>query len=105
MLIVLPAPAAVPHPPATGHLLVLRSVARPTVCVTVPTVLDGHIDAAVDEELHRLVAPVEDQMVQDARWLMGVPPGVEIRAVREEEVRHVEVTVDDGKGECGVENL
>ena len=44
-------------------------------------------------------------MVQDARWLMRVPVGVDIGAVFEEEVRHVEVTVDDGPGERGVENL
>ena len=50
------------------------------------------------------MASVEDQMVQDARRLMGAPPGVDIRAVREEEVRHVEVTVDDGPGERGIQN-
>ena len=44
-------------------------------------------------------------MVQDARRLMGVPVGVDVRAVLEEEVRHVEVTVDDGKGERRVEHL
>jgi len=36
---------------------------------------------------------------------MGVPPGVDIRAVCEEKVRHVEVTVDDGESERHVENL
>ena len=44
-------------------------------------------------------------MVQDARRLMGVPPGVDIRAVSEEEVRHIEVSVDDRKGERCVEHL
>ena len=43
-------------------------------------------------------------MVQDARRLMGVPLGVDICAVLEQEVRHVEVAVDDGPGERGVEN-
>lgn len=43
-----------------SHLLVLRGVERPTLCSTVPTVvLDGHIDAALDEESHRLVVPME----------------------------------------------
>src|SRR5207247_4176077 len=89
-----------------SHLLVLRAVARPTLCRTVPTVvLDGHIDAAVDEESHRLVVSVEDQVVQDARWLMGVPRRIDSGAVLEEEVRHVEVTVEDGQGERRVENL
>ena len=88
------------------HLLVLLAVARPTLCSAVPAVvLDGHVDAAVDEELHRLVVPVKDQMVQDARRLMGVPGGVDVGAVLEEEVRHVEVTVDDGPGERRVEHL
>ena len=44
-------------------------------------------------------------MVQDARRLMGVPTGVDIRAVLEEEVGNVELTVDDGKGERSVEHL
>ena len=89
-----------------SHLLVLLAVERPTLCGTVPAVvLDGHVDATVDEESHRVVGAVEDQVVQDARRLMGVPGGVDIGAVLEEEVRHVEVTVDNGKGERRVEHL
>src|SRR4029453_4504074 len=82
-----------------SHLLVLLAVERPTLCRTVPpVVLDGHVDATVDEESHRVVVSVEDQVVQDARRLMGVPPRIDVRAVVEKEVRHVEVTVYDGKG-------
>src|SRR5256885_11691086 len=90
-----------------GHLLVALAVARPTNCVTVPTVvLDGHVDAAVDEELHRLVrVRQEDQMVQDARRLVRVPIGADVCAVLEQEIRDVEVTVDDGPGERRVENV
>ena len=44
-------------------------------------------------------------MVQDARRLMRVPVGVDVCAVLEQEVRHVEVAVDDGQGERHVENL
>jgi hypothetical protein len=49
----------------------------------------GYIDAdaAVDEESHRVVVPLKDHLVQDARRLMGAPPGVDICAVIEEEVR------------------
>src|SRR4029453_1697233 len=66
-----------------SHLLVLLAVERPTLCSTVPAVvLDGHVDATVDEESHRLVVVLEHQMVQDARRLMGVPIGVDICAVR-----------------------
>ncbi|RPI54584.1 MAG: hypothetical protein EHM55_10430 [Acidobacteria bacterium] len=36
---------------------------------------------------------------------MGVPVGVDVCAVLEQEVRHVEVAVDDGKGERHVEHL
>src|SRR5688500_7503350 len=73
------------------HLLVVRGVPRPTLCRAVPTiVLDGHIDAVVDEELHRLVVRMKDQFVQDARRLMGAPRGVDVGAVRQQEVRHVE---------------
>src|SRR4030095_3356988 len=65
---------------------------------TVPAVvLDGHVDATVDEEPHRVVVVLKDQMVEDARRLMGVPVGVDIGSVCGEEGRHVEVTVDDGK--------
>src|SRR5947209_18349912 len=51
-----------------GHRLVLRGVTRPTLCGSVPTVVpDGHIDAAIDEESHRLVILVKtSQLVQDA---------------------------------------
>src|SRR5207249_2230699 len=54
------------------HLLVVIAVARPTDCVTVPPViLDGHVNAAVDDELHRLVrVRQEDEMEQDARRLV-----------------------------------
>src|SRR5262245_38210831 len=39
-----------------GHLLVVAAVARRTRRVAAPTViLDRHVDAAVDEVLHRLV--------------------------------------------------
>src|SRR5262245_10863321 len=65
-----------------GHLFVIRGVARPALRGRVPTViLNGHVDAAVDEELHRLVVPVPHQLVQDARRLMGAPGRVDVRAV------------------------
>src|SRR4029453_527843 len=65
-------PLAVRFLQPLGHLVVLLAVERPTLCRAVPAVvLDGHVDAAVDEESHRLVVPrKEDQMVQDARWFM-----------------------------------
>ena len=44
-------------------------------------------------------------MVQDARRLVRVPIGVDVCAVLEQEISDVEVTVDDGPGERGVENL
>src|SRR5207249_7441549 len=38
-----------------SHLLVLLAVERPTLCSTVPAVVrDGHVDAAIDEESHRV---------------------------------------------------
>ena len=95
---------------SSSHCAIFSSfvaVARPTRCGTVPTVvLDGHVDAAVDEELHRLVrVRQEDEMVQDARRLVRAPIGVDVCAVLEQEVRHVEVAVDDGKGERHIEHL
>jgi hypothetical protein len=36
---------------------------------------------------------------------MGVPVGVDVCAVLEQEVRHVEMAVDDGKGERHIEHL
>jgi hypothetical protein len=42
-------------------------------------------------------------MVQDARRLVRVPVGVDVCAVLEQEVRHVEMTVDDGIGERRVD--
>ena len=88
-----------------GHRLIPQRVARPSRRGAVPAVIpDRQVDAAVDEELHRLVrVRQEDQMVQDARRLMRIPAGVDICAVFEEEIRHVEVTVDDGPGERRIE--
>src|SRR5688572_20249983 len=57
-----------------GHLLVLCGVERPALCRPVPTViLDGHVDAAVDEELHGFVIFVPHQLMQDAGGLMRAP--------------------------------
>src|ERR1041385_739669 len=54
------------------HFLVMRSVVCPTLGGTVPTIiLDGHIDASVDEELHGLVIGVKHQLMQDAGGLVG----------------------------------
>src|SRR5262245_40610810 len=99
----LPLPFRILQP--LSHLLVLHGVQRPASCSTIPTVVpDGHVDAVVDDESHRVVVlfSQEDQMVQDARRLMRVPVGVDVCAVLEEEIRHVVVTVDDGEGERGV---
>src|SRR5947208_17005447 len=72
------------------HLLVVRGVARPALCSGIPSVvLDGHVDAAVDEELHRLVVPMPDELVQDARRLVGAPRGVDIGTGLEEKISHV----------------
>ena len=78
-----------------SHLLVVRGVARPALRRRIPSVvLDGHVDATVDEELHRLVRiRQEDQMVQDARRLVRVPIGADVCAMVDQEVRDVEVTV------------
>src|SRR5438445_12905693 len=90
-----------------SHLLVLCGMERPAPCRGVPTVvLDGHVNAAVDDESHRLVGVrQEHQAVQQARRLVRVPIGVDVCAVLEEEVRHVEVTIDDGPGERRIDNM
>src|SRR2546425_13295103 len=81
-----------------GHLLVLCGVERPAPCRGVPTVvLDGHVDAAVDEESHRLVrVRQEHQAVQQARRLVRGPICVDVCAVLEEGVRHVAGTIAYG---------
>ena len=64
------------------------------------------VDAVVDEVSHRrVVVRQEDQMVQDARGFVGVPVGVDVRAVLEQEVRYVEVAVNDRKSERYVQHL
>src|SRR5688500_213767 len=89
------------------YLFVAEGVARPPRRSAPPAViLDRQVDAAVDKELHPLTrVRQEDEMVQDARGLVRVPVGADVGAVCEQEVRHVEMTVDDGPGERGVENL
>src|ERR1700724_2357501 len=65
-----------------GHLFVICSVTRPALRSTIPTVVfDGHINAAVDEELHRLIVSVPDELVEDACRLMGTPGRVNVRSV------------------------
>src|SRR5260370_32154400 len=89
-----------------SHLLVIRGVQCPPLCRAVPAVVpDLHVDAAVDEELHGRVVRVKDELVQDARRLMGAPGGVDVCAVVEQEVSHVEVVVDDGPCERHVEHV
>src|SRR6185503_13506368 len=90
-----------------SHLLVVVADAGPTDGVPVPTVVpDSHVDAAVDEELHRLVrVRQEDEVVEDARRLVRVPIGVDVCAVLEQVVCDGEMTVDDGPRERGVENM
>src|SRR5438045_6531619 len=62
-----------------GHLFVICSVTRPALRSTIPAVVfDGHINAAVDEELHRLIVSVPDEFVQDACWLMRTPSRVDV---------------------------
>jgi hypothetical protein len=43
--------------------------------------------------------------MKDAGWLVGVPIRVDVRAVLEQKVRDVKVTIDDAPGERGVEHL
>src|SRR6185503_12952052 len=65
------------------HFLIALPISRPSSRVAIPAVvLDGHVDAAIDEELHRLVVVLENQRVQDARRLVGVPSRVDVRAMR-----------------------
>jgi hypothetical protein len=44
-------------------------------------------------------------MVQDARRLVRVPIGADVCALLEQEVRDVEVTVDDGPRERRIDNM
>ena len=48
---------------------------------------------------------MKDQLVQDARRLMGAPAGVDVCAVLEKEVGNLEVVVDDRPGERHVEHV
>ena len=79
------------------HLLVLHSVRCPTLGGRAPAVIDdGHVDAAVDEELHGFVIFVEiHQLMQDAGGLMGTPVRVDIGPVTEKKVGDLEVVVED----------
>ncbi len=87
------------------QLLVIRGVTRPALRGRIPTiVLDLRIDAAIDQELHRLVVPVPDEFVQNAGRLMRTPGRIDVRAVLKQEVGHLEVVVDDGPGERHVEH-
>ena len=68
------------------HLLVVGAVPCPTLRGAVPAVvLDGHVDAAIDQETHRLVVLSEHQLVQQTRRLVRAPVGIDVRAACEEE--------------------
>src|SRR5580692_10942409 len=88
-----------------GHLLVLHSVRCPTLGGRAPAIIDDrHVDAAIDEELHRFVIFVGIyQLMQDAGGLMGAPVRVDIGPVTEKKVGDLEVVVEDRPGERGVE--
>src|SRR5260370_8084924 len=87
------------------ELLVFRGDTCPTLGGGAPPIIpDRHVDAAIDEELHGLVVFVPHQFMQDAGWLMGAPVRIDIGAVCEKKVGDLEVVVEDGPRERGVEN-
>jgi hypothetical protein len=60
-----------------------------------PIVLDRHIDASVDEELHSLIVTATDgELVQDACRLVRTPSRVDVRAVLEQKVGYGEMMLD-----------
>ena len=78
------------------HLLVLHSVRCPTLGGRAPAIIDDrHVDAAIDEELHRFVIFVPHQLMQDAGRLVGAPVRVDIGSVPEKKVGDLEVVVED----------
>src|SRR6516165_3410236 len=61
------------------HLLVFRCVIGPTLGRSAPAIIDDrHVDAAVDEELHRFVILVPHQLMQDAGGLVAAPARIDI---------------------------
>lgn len=61
---------------------------RPTLGGTAPAIIvDCHVDAAVDEELHGLVILVPHQLMQDAGGFMGDPVSADIGPVPEKSRR------------------
>ena len=87
------------------QLLVFRGDTGPTLGGSVPAIIeDGHVDAAIDEELHGLVVFVPHQFMQDAGRLMLAPVRIDIGAVREKKVGDRKVAIEDGPRERGVEN-
>ena len=62
-------------------------------------VRDRHVDAAVDEELHAFVVIAVGDLVQDARQLC------ELHRVLMSEIGDVEMAVENGPGERGIERL
>ena len=94
----------VAHP--LRQLFVLRRDRGPTHRGSAPAIIvDRHVDAAVDKELHRFVILVPHQLMQDAGGLMGAPVCVDIGSMPEKKVGDLEMVVYDREGKRGVKNL
>src|SRR5215813_12140845 len=88
------------------HLLVLRSKRCPTHRGSVPAIIvDRHVDATVDEELHGFVIRMPYELMQNAGGLMRAPVRIDIGPMREKKGSDLEMVVHYRPGKRGVENL
>src|SRR5215472_9772796 len=88
------------------HLLVFRSDRCPTHRGSVPAiVVDRHVDAAVDKELHGFVIRMPYELMQNAGGLMRAPVRIDRGPRREKKVADLEMVVPNRPGKRGVANL
>jgi len=88
-----------------SEFLVIRGDSRPTFGGGVPAIIvNRHVDASVDEELHGFVVLVPHQFMQDAGRFMRAPVRIDVGAMREKKVGDFELIVHDRPCERGVEN-
>jgi hypothetical protein len=84
-------------------------VSGPKACpffgrVAVALIATVKVDAVFDQEADRLEVVVKGAFVQDTRWLVRAPVGIDVRAVREQECGDLELPVHARPGERNIKD-
>jgi len=86
--------------------VVVGTVARPSLRGRVPAIIvNHHIDAAVNEKLRCFVVRVDGALMQDACRLVRAPVRIDVRSVRQQKIRNLELAIHARPCQCDVQDV